>query len=380
LLPPRDAARGVLTAAAMRHWHRSRSLLRPAALPGLALGVPLALALFAPAAGCGFDDEAAAELPALEEIEAPADLARQGVASCVRAVSIALPPAPGTSDEPGTTAPPALAGTRRPCPEGFVPSPAGRRGPKQLPGRPAVRTEADDEPGNGDDGMLAAAWGADYHYATGYQWTWSRGAVVWMNQYRPWLSTADFHTLGELAAQGVNTGNIVEVGWTIDRGLYGDDYPHLFVFHWVNNQPGCYNGCGYVQVSPYYYPGMWTAWDGSAHQFVAQWYQGNWWLAYDGVWMGYYPGWLWGGGHNETSLVQAFGEVAVAPGTTPCTDMGWYNHGTGGASRAAMHTIYLLGDGNAWWANLGYFQDQWWWYNVGAVNGTAFYYGGPGGC
>jgi hypothetical protein len=125
---------------------------------------------------------------------------------------------------------------------------------------------------------------------------------------------------------------------------------------------------------------MWTAWDGSAHQFVIEWWQGNWWIAYDGVWMGYYPGWLWGGGHNETSLVQAFGEVAVAPGTTPCTDMGWYNHGTGGPSRAAMHTIYLLGDGNAWWANLAYWQDQWWWYNIGAIDGTAFYYGGPGGC
>ena len=353
---------------------RSRSLLLACSLGLVTTSV----------AACDFDEEAPADEAVLEEIEAPADLAAQGVVTCARRASIALPPAPGTEDQPGTATPPSLAGLRRPCPEGFVPVPTRRRGPKQLPGRPAVHTEAttgDDEgAGGAEDDRLAAAWGADYHYAAGYQWTWSRGAVVWMNQARPWLSPYDFHTLGEVAIQGVNTGNIVELGWTIDRGLYGDDYPHLFVFHWVNNQPGCYNGCGYVQVSPYYYPGMWTAWDGSAHQFVVQWWQGNWWLAYDGVWMGYYPGYLWGGGHNESSLVQAFGEVAVAPGTTPCTDMGWYGHGTGGPNRAAMHNIYLLGDGNAWWANMQGWQDQWWWYNTGFMNPTAFYYGGPGGC
>ncbi|HEY8142811.1 MAG TPA: neprosin family prolyl endopeptidase [Kofleriaceae bacterium] len=344
--------------------------------------------LLAPAAGCAFDDEASDEEATLEEIEAPADLAQQGVVKCVRQTSVALPPAPGKTNLPGTATPPSLVATRRPCPVGFVPSLAGRRGPKQVPGPAAVRSDeantalAGDavELDGADEEHLAAAWGADYHYAVGYQWTWSRGAVVWMNQARPWLSTADFHTLGEVAIQGNNTGNIVELGWTIDRGLYGDDYPHLFVFFWVNNQPACYNGCGYVQVSPYYYPGMWTAWDGSAHQFVVQWWQGNWWLAYDGVWMGYYPGSLWGGGHNESALVQAFGEVAVAPGTTPCTDMGWYNHGVGGPNRARMHTIYFLGDGNAWWANMTGWQDQWWWYNVGFNNPTDFFYGGPGGC
>ncbi|HEU5061129.1 MAG TPA: neprosin family prolyl endopeptidase [Kofleriaceae bacterium] len=339
--------------------------------PSLLLASALALTACSVAA-CAFDEDAPAEEAELEEIEAPADLAQQGVVSCARQAPVALPPAPGTTDEPGTAAPPSLAGVRRPCPAGYVPVPQGRRAPKRMP--------ADPDAAAPDDGPQPAAWGADYHYAAGYQWTWSRGAVVWMTQYRPWLSTSDFHTLGELAVQGVNTGNIVEVGWTIDRGLYRDDYPHLFVFHWVNNQPGCYNGCGYRQVSPYYYPGMWTAWDGSSHQFVIQWWQGNWWIAYDNVWMGYFPGTLWGGGHNESSLVQAFGEVAVAPGTTPCTDMGWYNHGVGGPMRARMHTIYLLGDGNAWWASMAGWQDQWWWYNVGFNNPADFFYGGPGGC
>jgi len=324
---------------------------------------------------CAFDDPATDEEADLEEIEAPADLAGLGVVSCVRQPKLAQPPAPSLKGAP--VAAPSLAAARRPCPAGFVPSLAARHGAKMRPQSATLGTAAT---GDDDDARLAAAWGVDYHYAVGYQWTWSRGAVVWMNQYRPWLSTADSHTLGELAVQGNNTGNIVELGWTIDRGLYGDDYPHLFSFYWVNNQPGCYNGCGWVQVSPYYYPGMWTAWDGSQHQFVVEWWQGNWWLAYDGVWMGYYPGSLWGGGHNESSLVQAFGEVAVAPGSTPCTDMGWYNHGVGGSMRARMHTIYLLGDGNAWWANMVGWQDQWWWYNVGFNNPTDFFYGGPGGC
>lgn len=44
--------------------------------------------------------------------------------------------------------------------------------------------------------------------------------------------------------------HIVEVGWTVDRELNGDAQPHLFVYHWVDGQATCYNGCGFVQYSP----------------------------------------------------------------------------------------------------------------------------------
>jgi len=27
---------------------------------------------------------------------------------------------------------------------------------------------------------------------------------------------------------------------TVDRGVNGDDYPHLVVYHWVNGTPSCY--------------------------------------------------------------------------------------------------------------------------------------------
>lgn len=38
----------------------------------------------------------------------------------------------------------------------------------------------------------------------------------------------------------------LEVGWKMDRGLNGDDTPHLFVFHWVDGARTCYNGRGFV--------------------------------------------------------------------------------------------------------------------------------------
>lgn len=54
---------------------------------------------------------------------------------------------------------------------------------------------------------------------------------------QPALATGDSHSLAELAAQSADGRQIVEVGWTVDRGVNGDSLPHLFVFHWVDGVP-----------------------------------------------------------------------------------------------------------------------------------------------
>src|SRR6185503_5289854 len=114
---------------------------------------------------CAFDDPATDEEADLEEIEAPADLAGLGVVSCVRQPKLAQPPAPSLKGAP--VAAPSLAAARRPCPAGFVPSLAARHGAKMRPQSAALGGEPSDD----DDARLAAAWGVDYHYAVGYQWT-----------------------------------------------------------------------------------------------------------------------------------------------------------------------------------------------------------------
>lgn len=54
------------------------------------------------------------------------------------------------------------------------------------------------------------------------------GAVGSFTQHRPYLAPGDYHSLAELAVQTADFRQTIEVGWTVDRGLDGDDLPHLF--------------------------------------------------------------------------------------------------------------------------------------------------------
>jgi hypothetical protein len=116
-----------------------------------------------------------------------------------------------------------------------------------------------------------------------------------------------------------DTRQAVEIGYTVDRGLYGDDLPRLFTFYWVNGLPQCYN-CGLVQVSSTVRPGMPLA-VGSVHQLMVRHFQGNWWIADNNTWIGYYPDNWWAGNYTQAGLVEWYGEVA-ADTSTPCSDMG----------------------------------------------------------
>jgi hypothetical protein len=159
-----------------------------------------------------------------------------------------------------------------------------------------------------------------YHYGTSYQFAVSQGTRGYVSIHKPTLAAGDFHTLVEFAAQSADGRQIVEIGSTVDRGLFGDSDPHLFVFHWVNGNPGCYNGCGFVPYSTTAKAGMKLT-PGTRPYFTIMHHQGNWWLGYNAEWVGYFPDSLWGGTYTQTGLVQWFGEVA-ANSSAPCTDMG----------------------------------------------------------
>jgi hypothetical protein len=156
------------------------------------------------------------------------------------------------------------------------------------------------------------------------------------------------HSLNEIAVQGgPGNGNILEVGWNVSTDQYGDAHPHLFVFHWRDWVPTCYDGCGWQQYSSTYYPGQ------DLNSIVGRevyigfvQYEGNWWAWFDNQWMGYFPGSEWPAGYTQNTLIQWFGEVATHNGVPPITDMG-DGQFPSGPSPAAMRALCDV-DAAAW--------------------------------
>jgi uncharacterized protein (TIGR03382 family) len=210
---------------------------------------------------------------------------------CGPGMSWLLPPAPSSvraqvrSDAEG------------PCPSGQVPSPVGRPGLKGSPGR--LWREA-----------TSTGATVTYHYAGVFEFAVVVGAAAEWAQFQPAVSAADHHSLAELSVESADGMQIVEVGWTVDPELNGDALPHLFVFHWVDGQAGCYNGCGWQQVSRTRYPGMVVAPTLEPQQVIYRYFNSAWWVWYQAEWIGFFPGSLWNVDFASAGLVQWFGEVA----------------------------------------------------------------------
>ena len=185
----------------------------------------------------------------------------------------------------------------------------GLYGPKGNPSLAAANTQ----------GISALT----FLYGGAFQFAVADGSSMSTTVSRPALATGDFHSLGEMAAESADGKNIVEIGWTVDRSLFGDSEPHLFVFHWVNGVPTCYNGCGFVPVANFasVTAGMTLPAGNSTTQFAIQHVQGKWWVSFSGILFGFFPDTLWGNSFTKVGLTQWFGEVA-ANSATPCTDMG----------------------------------------------------------
>jgi hypothetical protein len=214
----------------------------------------------------------------------------------------------------------------------------------------------------------------DYLYATGKQAAQTDGVAALLTVANPRVATDDWHSLAEIALQSADEQQIVEVGWNVDRTTNGDNDTHLFVYHWVDGAPTCYNTCDFT---PYglasIRPGDTLA-TGAVKQFGIQHFNGAWWVAYDTEWIGYFADSVWDNSFTRTGLVQFFGEVA-ASSTTPCTQMG--NGTTPDNNTAAAKigsAVYLNGptvqlhvtSTNA--------------YPTTQVTDRTFRYGGPGSC
>jgi hypothetical protein len=156
------------------------------------------------------------------------------------------------------------------------------------------------------------------------------------------------HSLDELAVQGgADDGDIVELGWNVSNGQYGDDRPHLFVFHWIGWEPTCYDGCEWQQWSGTYFPGMdLSAAEGREVYLGYVFWEGNWWAWFDNQWLGYFPGSEWSDSYTQSQLLQWFGEVASDNGIPPQSDMG--NGQFPNRERAARMSVLCDVDAGDW--------------------------------
>ncbi|GIF15221.1 neprosin family prolyl endopeptidase [Actinoplanes teichomyceticus] len=210
-------------------------------------------------------------------------------------------------------------------------------------------------------------------YNVGSQAAVSEGAYANLTINKPVLDKSDYHTLAELAVQSADGAQIVEVGWTVDRVVNGDDDPHLFVYHWVDRQATCYNGCGFVRYSKTVAPGDTLTVD-TQKKFGIQFYGGAWWVAYDTEWVGYFPAKIWDNEFTRTGMVQIFGEVA-ASSDRPCTQMGNGRPAIDATSARIGSVSYL--NGPAPDLVVRSTSDY---YRVSRLTARTFRYGGPGAC
>jgi hypothetical protein len=228
-------------------------------------------------------------------------------------------------------------------------------------------------------GAAASPAKISYYYGDAYQYAVAAGLSARFTQHKPTLGQGDSHTLMEVAAQSADGQQIVEIGWTVDPGVNGDNEPHLFVYHWVDRVPSCYNGCGWVQVSNTRMPGMKVQVTSDPQEYVIQFLDGNWWIGYQGEWMGYFPGSLWNGSYTQIGLGQWFGEVCASR-LRSCTDMG-SGVMAGQPGAAEMRELLLRFEDNQSLpadAQTQSTRPQLW--DIKGTDGATFTVGGPGGC
>ena len=185
---------------------------------------------------------------------------------------------------------------------------------------------AEPVPGTNDDNVY-------FSYAVGRQNAVTTGVGASLVIGKPLVAREDWHSLAEIALQSADGLQTVEVGWTVDRSVNGDDQSHLFVFNWVDGAPRCYNACDFVPAKgASITPGAVLP-KGALKNFGIQHIGDGWWIGYESEWIGMFPDARWNVDFKQSGLVQFFGEVAASPPvpasttdnpTTPkgCTQMG----------------------------------------------------------
>jgi hypothetical protein len=223
-----------------------------------------------------------------------------------------------------------------------------------------------------------------YFHATSSQTTNIYGCDAWLNVWDPAIDVpaapgGDDHSISQTWLQNYQKVELqsLEAGLTVDRGLNGDSYNHLFTYFATNGYPvpgsidapnglpavgnnvGGYNRLqsGWVQYSPTIFPGIRV--NGSSAQggtqleiaIKYQLYEGNWWFGVNNnesgpwIWIGYYPASLFWGpdGVRTTGIANlaqwvSFGGEVYSALANPCAtqdQMGSGRHAADGWTHAA---------------------------------------------
>jgi hypothetical protein len=216
--------------------------------------------------------------------------------------------------------------------------------------------------------------GTAYDYVNGYVETSASGASVMLPQSQPRLAANAGHSLIELAVESASGQQIVEVGWIV--GEDGGTLPKLFVFHWKDGNPTCYDGCGFVSLPNAIKPGA-VVTRRQSQEYGIRFSDRRWWVSYENKRIGYFPASLWSGRYTKAGLIQTFGEVNATTNAT-CTQMG---NGQFGSSRRSDEIRDFRLKGATGPTHLMFtpptLPDGW---NFARVSETAFRLGGPGIC
>ncbi|QTE02310.1 neprosin family prolyl endopeptidase [Streptomyces cyanogenus] len=261
-----------------------------------------------------------------------------------------------------------------------------------------------------DIGPETRAAAAVHKYAHAAQWVANFGTEGFINTWRPYVQWSNEFSLGQLwVVRGSGSGTdlqTVEVGAQTYRDLYGDWYPHLFIFYTTNNYThsgdnfGGYNTDvnGWQQTSQRVYPTARlaeSAYGGVQYDLALKvtLYNGNWWVRVGDEWMGYYPAALFNstGLHDQAQVVDWGGEIVDDVTNHPEATSTWMGSGhfpNEGWSRAAsMHNLAYQSDsagtmagfrGNPSVTNTNAYQittD----FSGTTTWGSFMYWGGPGG-
>ena len=210
---------------------------------------------------------------------------------------------------------------------------------------------------------------------------------------KPYVDNSSYsnaHSLGEISVQSSDLGDIVEVGWVVDKAQRADGNPILFASHWINS---VWKGWNLAFVD--YAPNAVNLGAGLPKPVVKEFGINQtstaFWVYYDGQPVAYVPKSRWTPGgvvrpFNAATAdmvhVKSFSENAVDE-LDPCTDLGtgtlwnaggsptppittWSNYVLGGTATSANWTVS--------WGNPGT-TGVW---GASASSGTAGVTGGPG--
>lgn len=216
---------------------------------------------------------------------------------------------------------------------------------------------------------------------------------------KPFVDTPTWtHSLGQVAVRSADTEDIVEFGWTVDKGQRADGNPILFASHSIDDVWKGYN-TGFVDyVDDPATPAVEGAVNlgaGLPKPVQKRFFVGQtataFWVGYDTGWVAYVPKSRWTPGGVQRPFyaatadlvyVQWFFEVAAGE-TEPCTDMGTgtlYN-ATGTPTPPVADMSYYSVGGTATpadWGQLGTNPTTTGVWGATETSPTSFVGGGPG--